>query len=470
MIRIILLIFTFLIPCTTQDAPFYNYQKEQLIIFIQSSDSDISSNFQKEILPQIESLANEEGVEYILQEVDTNAPKEVTYTPFIAFRDVRGVSYFSGRWNQVSKVKNFIRSTRVIHQQKEVNLKEDILALKEGRMNLVAPLKVTELKGKMPKKYTQESFKQEALSAIELGSSKFNRISNIDATLSTRSFYWAIYPYRDDSGKYHITGEIYSQYNCVDPVYTHFETPVVNKDCKKAFQEMARILEIETFRQVKNPENGDGFDIVNNIEEVSWESFGAINNYEEGKPEIDWSTFQSKKEWKVKGAFADNVPLLYFKFIQPLDGYTGEVTELEGELSLENPNSINKAKGDFSIPITAITMGDKGLDKAIHTSILNGEKYPEATFNFDEIKLVSGNLKGEDPSNFTTTGFMELKGKQIAIDAKGMIKPYIRDNRSYLNVNLKFGIDKSEFGVEKGPDGPDEIKEQMEFYMNFLME
>lgn len=469
--RFILLLFTFLIPFTTQDSSFILQQKEQLIVFTQASNSEVSSNFKKEILPQIETLAKEENIEYILQEIDDNAPEEVSYTPFITFRDVRGVSYFSGRWNQISKVKNFIRSTRVVHQQKEANIKEDILVMKDGRMNLLAPLKVTELKGKMPKKYSQETFKQEALDAIESGSQLFNRIPNIDATLSTRSFYWAMYPYRDNSGKYHITGEIYSQYNCVDPIYTHFETPVVHKDCRKAFQQMASILETETLKQLKNPENGDGFDMVEgNIKDMSWNKFGVINHSEEGAEEIDWTTFQSKKDWNVKGAFADNVPLLYFKFIQPLDGYTGEVTSLEGKLSLENPKSIDKAKGSFSIPITAITMGDIGLDEAIHTSILNGEKYPEATFSFDEMKLLSGNLDGGNESDFITSGFMELKGKRISIDAKGLIRPYIRNNESYLNVNLTFGIDKSNFGVEKGPDGPDDIREQMEFYMNFLME
>ena len=44
--------------------------------------------------------------------------------------------------------------------------------------------------------------------------------------------------------------------------------------------------------------------------------------------------------------------------------------------------------------------------------------------------------------------------------------------RHYLKLNaqlLSFNVDKSIFGVEKGPDGPDDIKENMVFYMNFLL-
>lgn len=468
--RFIILLLAFIIPSEIQNASVF-FQKEQLIVFIQDSDSKVGSTFNKEILPQIESLSKEQGVEYILEAIGADAPKEVTYTPFVAFRDNRGVSYFSGRWNQISKIKNFIRSTRVLHQMKESNIKDEILVWETGRMNVIAPLKVTELKGKLPKKFDAEFFQKEALASIEEGSSNFNIQSGIDATLSTRSFYWAMYPYRDESGRYNITGEIYSQYNCVDPIYTHFENPVVNKDCKKAFKEMTSILEVETLRQMNNPEKGDGFDVVSNdVKEVSWNKFGNIEAKNEGEEEVDWSKFKLKKEWKVKGVFAENVPLIYFKFMQPLDGYTGEVKELNGELSLLNDTSIKGAKGEFRIPIKAITMGDPGLDDAIHSFILDGEKYPEASFVFEKMEWISGDLEGGSQSEFTTNGIMEMKGKSTRVLAKGLIKPYLMNEQSLLNVNLKFSIDKSEFGVESGPDGPDEIKEEMEFYMNFLME
>ena len=162
--------------------------------------------------------------------------------------------------------------------------------------------------------------------------------------------------------------------------------------------------------------------------------------------------------------------MIYFKFMQPIDGYTGEVTDLKGELILENDKNLKGAKGKFTIPITAITMGDSGLDDAIHTMILDGEKYPEASFTFQEIKQLSGSLEGGKESEVEIKGEMELKGKTAAVETQGIIKPYMRNGESYLHINVKFGINKSDFEVKKGPDGPDEIKEQMEFYMNFLME
>lgn len=471
MIRLLILSFAFLIPTTIHNETFIIEKKEQLIVFVQKSNSEVHQVFKEEMLPQIKELAESEGLEYVLQEIDGNAPKEVTYTPFISFRDSRGVSVFSGRWNQITKIKNFIRSTRVLHQGNESNYKKDILVWQWGRMNLIAPLKITDLQGKLPKNYDAEDFKKKAKAAIEKGSARFNIKKQIDVNLKTRSFYWAMYPYRDKKGKYHITGEIYSQYNCVDPIYKHFENPVIDKDYAKAFQKMAAILEEQLVYQMDNPKNGDGFKIVDTkVKSIPWNKFGKIEGENGEEESQDWSLYKGKKNWKVKGAFADNIPMVYFKFMQPIDGYTGEVRDLKGELLLENEDNLKGAKGKFTIPITAITMGDSGLDDAIHTFILDGEKHPEASFTFKEIKQLSGSLEGKDKSEVEISGEMELKGKTASVQTKGIIKPYIRDGKSYLHVNVKFGINKSDFEVKKGPDGPDEIKEQMEFYMNFLME
>jgi polyisoprenoid-binding protein YceI len=467
--RILILFLLFLIPASMQNQVFIIAEQEQLIIFTQKTNSEVNAVFMEEMLPQIKELASAEGISFIFSEIDEIAPRDVSYTPFIAFRNTRGTSYFSGRWNQMTKIKNFVRSSRVLHQGKEPNYKENILTWQNGRMNMIAPLKITELQGKLPKNYNADAFMKAAKAAIEEGTPNFNFKNKVNATLSTRSFYWAMYPYRDKKGRYSITAEIYSQYNCVDPIYTHFENPVVHKNLEKAFQQMAAILEEQVVYQLDNPKNGDGFGIVEAaIKSIPWNQFGKMEEKEKNDATQDKSLFESKKEWKVVGAFADNIPMIYFSFMQPLDGYTGEVKELNGELILESDDNLKNATGTFNIPITAITMGDDGLDKAIHTSILDGESYPNASFSFEKIEN-SQELSFSNEQKITIKGKMNLKGKSSPIITAGTIKPYVRDSKSYLHVNLSFNVDKSIFGVEKGPDGPDDIKENMVFYMNFLL-
>lgn len=468
--RLFLLSLLFLIPISIQNETFILAEQEQLIVFTQKTNSEVNAVFMEEMLPQIKALASEEGISFIFSEIDEIAPKDVSYTPFIAFRNTRGTSYFSGRWNQMSKIKNFIRSSRVLHQGKEPNYKENILVWQNGRMNMFAPLKITALQGKLPRNYNAETFMKDAMAAIEEGTPNFNFKDRANATLSTRSFYWAMYPYRDKKGRYNITGEIYSQYNCVEPIYTHFENPVVHKDCKKAFQQMAAILEEQVKYQLDNPKNGDGFGVVKTeIKSIPWNQFGKIKEKQEEAKAQDESLFQAKKEWTVASAFANNIPMIYFSFMQPLDGYTGEVKELKGKMTLDNNDNLQNAVGKFSIPITAITMGDDGLDKAIHTSILDGERYPEASFIFEKIKTAH-ELSFSNEKKITIQGKMNLKGKTSPITTTGTIKPYLRNGQSYLHANLSFNVNKSVFGVEKGPDGPDEIKENMVFYMNFLLQ
>ncbi len=468
--RFIILILAFVLPSNLNPSQENIKFTEQLIVFVQKSNSEVDHVFRSEMLPQIEALAKEENVEYVLQEIDGKAPKEVTYTPFITFRDKRGTSVFSGRWNQITKIRNFIRSTRVLHQEEAKNVKERILTWPNGRLNILAPLKITDLQGALPKRFKSEAFLEAAMEGVETGSPRFDMRERMNADLATRSFYWAMYPYRDKKGKIHITGEIYSQYNCVDPIYTHFEEPVVDKDVRKAFGKMAAILEEQTVYQLDNPKNGDGLQAVDaTIKSIPWNQFGVVDGSDEEQEEINWGDFESKRSWKVKGAFADNIPMVYFKFIQPLDGYTGEVRELDGVLNLNNEQNLNGASGRFSIPVTAITMGDKGLDDAIHTFILDGENHPESTFEFKEMNVVSGSIQPGQSCTFEAEGIMNLKGKDVLVKTTGKIRPMLQNGTSYLHVNLKFGVDKSLFGVEKGPDGPNEIKEKMEFYMNFLL-
>ncbi len=458
--------------------PFFSYDgvisftpKEQLIVFIQDINSEVNEAFNNEMLTKIKKLAEDEKMEFIIEEIKENAPKEITHTPAIVFRNNTGVSYFNGRWNNIDKIKNFIRGTRVMHQQKKDNTRLDEMVWSIDRIQIYAPIKITELQGKIPKKFNEIAFLEIAKKGIEKGTVRFNKTKKINADLSTRSFHLAMYPYRDKKGKYSITGEIYSQHNCIDPIYTHFKNPVVDKDPEKAFKKMAAILEEQIVHQMKNPENGDGFDIVpNTIKSTPWNKFGKMEDNENEMTENDWGEFNYKKDWKVSGAFAENTPLIFFKFASPIDGYVGEIKELNGNLNLDNKFSLDKVKGNFSIPIKSVTMGDAGLDNAIHTVILDGEKHPVATFDFIETIDNSGTLKNGGKTKLKIKGEMELKGNKIPVIASGFISPLMRNGKSHLHVQVNFKIDKSEFGVKKGPDGPDGIKEKMEFYMNFLME
>ncbi len=468
-----IIVFLFsILPFSLQYEKEFFSTNEQLIVFVQEINSEVSSTFKKDILPEIKKLAEEEKIEFILKNITDKAPKEITYTPAIAFRNNDGISFFNGRWNQITKVKNFIRGSRVMHQEKETNIRENEWVWKMDRIKIYAPIKITALEGYKPKKFNENSFLETARKGIEKGTVRFNQIKKLNASLSTRSFHLAFYPYRDKKGYYNITGEIYSQHNCIDPIYQHFEKPVRDKNLEKAFQKIAAILEEHIVHQIKNPSNGDGFDIVSaSTKSIPWHSFGKIDHKNSIEEKENWANFNFKNKWKIAGPFAENTPMLFFKFAAPLDAYTGEVSKLNGELILEeNKFDLKNAKGQFSIPITSITMGDIGLDEAIFNSILNSEKYPNAHFNFLEIMNASTPLNTETTSEVEIKGELILKGIKHPIITKGNIRPYLKNNKSYLHVQTRFNIDKSIFNVTKGPDGPESIKEQMQFYMNFLME
>ncbi len=446
-------------------------EREQLIVFLQETNSEVQSAFEKDVLPELKLLANNEGMDFIVEMIKESAPRAITYTPCVTFRNNEGESFFMGRWNQADKFKNFIRGGRVMHQNRKETFKRDEWVWNLGRLKIYAPIKITELQGAIPKNWNENNFLQQAYEGIEKGTARFNKIENFNVNnIIMKSFHLAFYPYRDKKGKYSITAEIYSQHNCVTPIYTHFENPIQHKDLKKAFEKMAAILEEQIVYQMKNPENGDGFDYVPaETKSVSWNSFGKRGSDNNINTQTG-NAFQFKNEWSVKGAFTENTPMIFFKFKGPLGGYMGEVKKMEGRLNLNGEKNMNQAEGQFSIPINSITMGDKSLDEAIHTIILEGEKYPKATFQFKKIIQANGNLSQGEKSNIEVEGSMEMKGKKIPVVASGSIYPMVKNGNSFLHAKMKFEIDKSDFNVEKGPDGPEDLKEKMEFYMNFLME
>ncbi len=436
-------------------------QKEQLIIFRQNTESTVIVDFHVKMMDDIKAIAKKQNLDIIIADIEDGAPKEVTYTPFIAFRNKEGVSLFYGRWNQASKLENFIRTSRIFKQSDAATLKEDILEFKSGRTKVLMPIKITEMTGTPPKDYNYESFKKEVKEYADEGTLKFKQVPQSALGKNTRAFYTAIYVNHDEKCNYAVTSEIYSQFNCETPIYTSFDNPVVSKKLGKAVKEVALNLEAEIFRQMRNPDNGDGFDAIpSKWQEVTWADIGGeldgpvLENVDEGEPQ----KFIAKEKWTTNlNVREGDDPFGLFRFMAPLDNYTGELKSMKGNAVLQ-PGSIS---GAFTVPVSAITMGDKDLDDAISSFILKGDEM-FLGFSWKQAGL-KDNLSSGMPVDFKIPARLKLNEKEKSVDVEGRLVP----QGEQLQVSASFSIDKSIFGVEKGPDGPEETKELMEFFLRF---
>ncbi|MEM7517820.1 MAG: hypothetical protein AAF368_12970, partial [Planctomycetota bacterium] len=88
---------------------------EELVIFTQKTDSEVSKAFHAEHLPDLLKQAFE--LDLVAEVVDISergAPDDVRLTPLIVYQSDRGRAIFQGRYVDVGKVLHFIRTQRAI--------------------------------------------------------------------------------------------------------------------------------------------------------------------------------------------------------------------------------------------------------------------------------------------------------------------------------------------------------------------
>ena len=109
-------------------------ETEQLIVFVQPDASEVEKAFRERRLPEIRKLAEAMGVSVHVVDARKGSPAEVGITPLIVYQNHRGRSIYQGRTNTPQRIRNFIRTSRFVPQEKEPNRREDIPILQEGRV------------------------------------------------------------------------------------------------------------------------------------------------------------------------------------------------------------------------------------------------------------------------------------------------------------------------------------------------
>ncbi len=444
---------------------------DQLILFVNSESPIIDT----EDLDALKKLADKIEVDFRVKDVVDGAPQEVTYTPSIVFQNSEGRSFYYGRYKKTSRVKNFIRASRLAHQGDTDNVKKDILVWKNGRTAVTAPIKLTDLTGEVPRGFNQEEFINEAKASVAEGMSDFERMSAFEQTRTTRSFYFNLYPYLY-KGRLTVSAEIYSQYNCVKPVFQKFDEGLASGSWRsrdKVFAEAGKLIEVEIMRQTKNLQNGDALAIISDdIPVKDWEALG-LELPEKPKIKINTEIEGAKitQNWTVEPPQNKNEPILIFSFLPPLDSYAGEAKTLSGTLDLSEGNTLTGAKGSFEVQISDITMGLDDLDREVQNKMLKMGMFPNSTFTFEEIEAKNDEpLQFGQTSEFTAKGIFTMLGIETPLDVPAQIEPIVNARgEARLQVSATFQLPLYSIFKVAGPDGPSPAKDNLQFYMKFLL-
>jgi len=444
---------------------------DQLILFV-NSESPVIDIYDLEAL---QKLAENIDVDFRVKDVVEGAPQEVTYTPSLVFQNSEGRSFYYGRYKKISRIKNFIRASRLAHQGDTDNVKKDILVWKNGRTAVTAPIKLTDLTGDVPRGFNQTDFINEAKTSVAQGMSDFERMSEFEQTRTTRSFYFNLYPYLY-KGRLTVSAEIYSQYNCVKPVFQVFDEGLVSGSWRsrdKVFAQAGKLIEAEIKRQTKNLENGDALAFIS--DDIPVKDWKALGLELPEKPQIKFNTENEgakiTQNWTVEPPQNKNEPILIFSFLPPLDSYAGEAKTLSGTLDLGEGNTLAGAKGNFDVQISDITMGLDDLDYEVQNKMLKMGIFPNSTFTFEEIEAKDdAPLQFETVSEFTAKGIFTMLGIETPLDVPAQIEPIINtDGEARLQVSATFQLPLYSVFKVAGPDGPSPAKDNLQFYMKFLL-
>lgn len=458
---------------------------EVLAIFTQDSGTPAAEHFSTEVLPKIQGAMDALNVHVRVLDASEGAPEDVAITPLMVFQNPRGRSIYQGRAFDVGKLEHFIRTRRAVALESEPYRRGRTAVLTLGRTQIGSPLKVTELAGTQPEGFSPEAFEAAAKKAILNGFERYETLDSIALGAADRLFYMDFYPYRSESGGLSVSAALFSQFDCIDPVFHRFDNPVHGSydAMGEVFAEAARSLEAEVLRQLEHSDLGDGFDpVATSTPAKDWEALGLklpeASNSAAALAAVD---LELPNRWRIAEA-TDGAPRLLFHFPPPLDRYSGEVKDLNGELTLaEHADGplLPGADGWVEASTASVTMGEDSLDNAIREKMIFAEKFPKAKFTLKEMSLdddgssrdAAGVLRFGRETRIVANGTFNMMGIPIPLTVFGTVEPVIGpegEPQLHVRVSYRFRL-IDPFGVE-GPDGPAPANDTLVFYMDFSME
>jgi hypothetical protein len=445
---------------------------EQLIIFVQKEASAVEKVFYEKHFPKIRDLAETMGVSVNLVDASKGSPGEVAITPLIIYQNYRGRSIYQGRTSTPARIRNFVRTSRYVVQDKESNRREQIPIWQYGRARIWAPLKVSGVTGSLPENYDEDDFVKYALKQIGKGFKKFRMQTIADLSRADRGFYMDFYPWLSEDGTLFLSLALYSQFHCTAPV---FEKKITGSWVyrKKLFRKAAILMEEKVAEIISDPASGDSFDPVDtSVAEKNWDQIGyplpppPKSKVADVKPQT-----KIPQNWMLAKSEPDDPPMIQFRFPAPLDNYAGEVVSGKGNFYLPQNLIVDNAKGFIEIDTQhAITMGDPVLDDAIRgRMMLDSKKYPIAKFVVKSIGSDGRPIAYGRLTPARVEGTFILKGKNVPLISLTEIEPVIgEDGQPRLLMHGSFKIDLQLFNIE-GADGPAPARHTLLFDVNFVL-
>lgn len=451
-------------------------EPETLVVFVQPDRSDLARRFEDVDALELELFALYAGLPLRVIPIDEGAPPEVCLTPLVALVNRRGRAIYQGRYLDLDRLENFVRTfRRVAQSDQELDLGAAPV-WRTGRMRIVAPLKVTALSGVLPDGLDDPSshaaFQEQARRAIVHGFEHFTLGERAILGRSDRAFYMDFHPYRSSEGELLVTVELFSQFHCHVPVYSNRGDPIRGRweERDRVLANAARLLESEVVRQMAQSEVGDGFDpVLADTPLRTWEDLdlplpASAPSAAASDGPIP-TVAVAGGVWVTGHDGANEEPRVLFRFAPPLDHYSGAARRSRGvaEFGATEPGA---GWCRFEVPVSSITMGHPDLDDEVRgPQMLDGERHASAWFEGSfHVTPVSFGVQ----ARATLSGEFVMRGIPVALTAPAFFELVLDDQAEpVLLVTGSFSLRLREIYGLEGPDGPDPARDTLLFDFEF---
>jgi polyisoprenoid-binding protein YceI len=445
---------------------------ETIVVLVDRS-SPHHAYFSTHVIPRIDSLVTANGIAIEVIDVAGGAPEEVAITPLVLYQNARGRSIYQGRYTDVAKIGHFVRVSRWVAQEQVPLPVPDAVVRRMGRAQVAVHVKVTALEGTAPAPITSAALTQAARRVITTRLPSIEKADDVTLRRTDRQFFMDFYPFGSDDGQLMVSLALFSQFDCVTPIYASQE-PVTGDWVTGEAVFANALAELERAMQaaIAAPETGDGFHpIVAETPARSWESLGLslppVEDSDASSAEISGGV---PARWIASGPPPDDLPRVQYRFMPPLDSYTGEAHDVEASLGLDDDAALRNAEGWVSVTAASVTTGQAKLDRTMHNTVLKSKKFPDARFLLESFNGDLSQLRWGDSRTVTVAGMFELAGMQVPLTANAQLLPIVNDSgepRLLVTASARINI-KQAFGFE-GPLGPLPAAETMEFHVNLTM-
>jgi len=446
------------------------YSQDGYLLVISQAEKD--AHFLKEAEPFLEEMAKKQGLTFMSLDPKAGLPSEISTTPAIVMLGDKGTSIYTGRYMDFHRIKSFLRSSRVLAQPDQVNLRKGVSALLRGRAKVAAQIKVTSLEGEAST-VEVEAFSESAISSLQ---SAFQHLKIRDSLLihkTDRTFFLDLHPYLGQDQKLYLSCAVYSQFHCTRPIFDNYEQPIVIhwEDREEGMASAARLMEDQILKAMESSEIGDAFSPVS-AEAVSqsWEQLFPDwkKQRDIGAPHSIPHDLDLPRRWAGPRSVDSLSPLLQFNFFPPLDWYSGELVKLKGQIVLDQ--DMNLIQGSFIAGMSSLTMGNAELDEKVWKKYLKVKKYPEALFIM-EMSEPHLPLEWGKSRNVRLKGNMTLMKESQPLEVEAILTPFLdKEEQPCILVSARFSLNiTDDFGIDGPESGPPESRKNMEFNLNCLM-